>query len=324
MKKSQIILINCVTLSRVVALIPVFFITNLDYLFVVAVWAGLSDFLDGFLARKWGLTTNFGVKLDQYADKIASLLLLLFFIQNQQLSWLFVTLIISRELAMVIFRKLNWANIQSNFLGKAKTFLLYLLFIYLSAEHLIYQTSIEFKMVLMILSIGCSWFSFLLSIPNLSSQLIYAFGTTGLSSILIKKASGTITSIVVFLLLFFGLNSIGLEYKIGLLLFLLIIHFTYYNLFLKQINSLNDDPSIYTLDETLAITLAWLYVGELSIIEVIILFVLFRFFDILKPLGIRKIEKQLKWTAATRNVADDILAMVYALLIFQMVKIYVE
>jgi phosphatidylglycerophosphate synthase len=323
MKLSQTILVNSITLSRVVVVIPIFFFANLNYLVIVTVWAGLSDFADGFLARKWQVTTAFGAKLDQYVDKISSLFLLVFFLNCEQLSYAFVFLMVLREILVLIFRRLNWSNAQSNLLGKAKTFFLYALFIFLSAKHYMPIIYIDYKMVLMLLAISCSFLSLLFSSSKLTSPLIYAFATTGLSATIIKNAPGTITSLVVFLLLFLGLNGIGLEYKISVLVLLLLIHFAYYNSFLKQEKYLNDDPSIYTLDETLAIAMAWLYEREMSIIEVVILFVLFRFFDILKPLGIQKIERQLKWSAAIRNIADDILAMVYALIIFQMIKIYV-
>ena len=305
------------------AVIPIFFFTNVNYLIIVTIWVGLSDFVDGFLARMWQVTSAFGAKLDQYVDKISSLFLLVFFLTSQKLSYIFVVLIVLREILVLIFRRLNWSNAQSNFLGKAKTFFLYSLFIFLSAQHLISFFFIDIKMILMLLVIGCSWFSFFLSISKLTPRLVYGFGTTGLSSILVEKAPGTITSLVVFLLLFLGLNGVGLEYKIALFVFLLLIHFVNYNSFLKKVNSLNDDPNIYTLDETLAIAMAWLYLGDISIIEVVILFILFRYFDILKPLGIQIIERQLKWSAALRNIADDILAMVYTLIIFQMIEIYV-
>lgn len=322
-KKFHTIIINSITLSRVVVVIPIYFFTNLNYLIIVTVFAGLSDFADGFLARKWQVTTVLGAKLDQYADKIASLLLLFFFFKTHQLSILFSSLILVREIFQHIFRRLNWSNKQSNFIGKAKTFFLYVLFIFLNFMHLTSFFFIDIKMTLMLLAVGCSWVSFILSISKLTPRLIYGFGTTGLSATIVKRAPGTITSLLVFFLLFIGLNWLGLEYKIALFVILLFIHFVYYNSFLKQMNSLNDDPNIYTLDETLAIAMAWMYLGDLTIIQLIILFILFRFFDILKPLGIHKIEKQSKWSAATKNMADDILAMVYSLIIFQMIKIYV-
>ena len=104
MKKNYTILVNSITLSRVVVIIPIFFCTNLNYLITVTVWAGLSDFIDGFLARKWQVTTAFGVKLDQYVDKISSLYLLVFFLNSQQLSYVFVALMVLREILVLIFR----------------------------------------------------------------------------------------------------------------------------------------------------------------------------------------------------------------------------
>jgi phosphatidylglycerophosphate synthase/phosphatidylglycerophosphatase A len=323
MNKNKTILVNTISLSRVAVIIPVFFLTNFNYLFIVTLWAGLSDFLDGFLARKWEVTTALGIKIDQYADKIASLLFLIYFLKNQQLSYVFVVLIVVREILVLLFRISNWSKPDSNFMGKAKTFFLYVLFIYLSSGQLIFQSSVDFKIVLILLSIGCSWVSFFFSISKFTPSLIYALGTMGLTATLVKKAPGTITSFLVFLLLFFGLNEIRLESKIVVLILLLILHFVYYNLFLKQINSLNDDPSIYTLDETLAIVMAWVLLVRLSMIDGVILFSLFRFFDILKPLGIRSIEKKSNWSAAIRNIADDMAAMFYTLIIFKMIKIYV-
>jgi phosphatidylglycerophosphate synthase len=323
MDKNKIILVNSITLSRVILVIPIFFFTNLNYLVIVALWAGISDFLDGFLARKWEVTTALGIKLDQYADKMASLLLLVFFLNNQKLSCVFSALIFFREILVLIFRSLNWSSAHSNFFGKAKTFFFYALFVLLSLEHLVSSFFIDFKLILKILVISCSWLSVFLSIPKLTSPIIYGFGTSGLSSILLKKAPGTITSFLCFLLLFLGLNDIGLEYKISFLILLLIFHFVYYNSFLNQVNSQNDDPSIYTLDESIAIVFAWLFLERISIIDFLILFLLFRFFDIFKLLGIKKIEKQFKWSPAIRNVADDILAMAYAMIVFQIIQFYV-
>ncbi len=322
MNNLNILFVNLITFSRIFVLLPLFFTYNEKYLLFSVFWVAISDFLDGFFARKLNAISSFGIKFDQYADKIVTSVFLVFFLKLQQLSFLFVNLLLMRELLTFAFRHLSWSNKDSNFLGKAKTFFLYTLFIYLGTERFIPNFFIDIKMILMFLAICFSWLSFFLSISKLSPVLIYSFGTTGLSAILVKKAPGTITSLLVFLLLFFGLINIDIEYKISLVLLLLVIHFVYYSSFLKQFGSLNDDPNIYTLDETLAIAVAWLFLGKLVLVEVILLFALFRFFDIFKPLGIYKIEKIMKWSPAIRNLADDILAITYAIIIFQIIKIY--
>jgi cardiolipin synthase len=64
---------NILTLSRIVlSFIFVFFIYH-NYLFqafVVFVIASITDFFDGFLARKWGVESDLGKLLDPLADKM--------------------------------------------------------------------------------------------------------------------------------------------------------------------------------------------------------------------------------------------------------------
>ena len=131
------------------------------------------------------------------------------------------------------------------------------------------------------------------------------------------------TSILVIYLLFFIFKFISVEYKIIILIILCIIHFEYYPMFLEYIKSDNDDPSIYTLDETIVITIAWVYFNELNIYNTTILIIIFRFFDIIKPLGIKVIEKSKYLKPSMRNLADDMLAMLYTIIIFDFIKFYV-
>jgi phosphatidylglycerophosphatase A len=135
---------------------------------------------------------------------------------------------------------------------------------------------------------------------------------------------GTITSLVVFSLLFFVLRNLSLECKIGILLLVILIHFTIYSTFLDITDSLNSDPGIYTLDETVAIVFIWLILGETLIKDLLFVFLLFRFFDIFKPFGISKIERIMQWSPSLRNLADDILAILYTLVVFKLFLFYAE
>lgn len=76
------------------------------------------------------------------------------------------------------------------------------------------------------------------------------------------------------------------------------------------------------MDETLAIGLAWLFLDQLNLLNLVLLFTLFRFFDIVNPLGIQSIEKQTSWSTALRNAGDDVLAMAYGGIVFKMVQLY--
>ena len=322
MKKIEFLLVNLITLSRISLAPFIIFIDSKNLILFTAIWVAFSDFLDGFLARKWNVFTSFGTKFDQFADKIASLFFLFYFLQQKQLSIFFASLVLLRELLIVIFRYYKYSYTQSNFISKTKTFFLYILFIFLSSQHIFASLGFDIKRTLQFLVIVSSWISFLLTIKKIKAPLVYFIGTSGLSATIVKKVPGTISSFVACILFFILLKSLCIEYKIAILVILFIFHFSYYNFFLKQIKSINDDPNVYTIDETLAIVMAWIYLGELNLINLIFLFILFRFFDIFKPLGIRSIEKQLNWPPVFRNLADDVLAIFYALLILFITQQY--
>jgi CDP-diacylglycerol---glycerol-3-phosphate 3-phosphatidyltransferase len=92
------------------------------WLFVVA---SITDYLDGYLARKWNQITNFGKLMDSLADKILiNAALILLTQQNLIPAWVTI-LILSRELAVTGLRQLALTHgkiIASEKLGKHKTF----------------------------------------------------------------------------------------------------------------------------------------------------------------------------------------------------------
>lgn len=86
--------------------------------------ATLTDFLDGFLARKLGMITNFGKFMDPVADKLLVLSVLMCFVELGRLSSVVVIIIFSRELVISIFRAIAASEnivIAAGRLGKIKT-----------------------------------------------------------------------------------------------------------------------------------------------------------------------------------------------------------
>jgi CDP-diacylglycerol--glycerol-3-phosphate 3-phosphatidyltransferase len=128
-KKSIFNLPNSLTLFRV-ACIPVLvfllFFPNKPTSFLAALVFGLasiSDLLDGFLARRQQLVTNFGKFLDPLADKLlVSAALIMLIPLGRAPAWM-VVVIVGRELAITGLRSMAVSEgkvISADELGKKK------------------------------------------------------------------------------------------------------------------------------------------------------------------------------------------------------------
>lgn len=86
--------------------------------------ASITDFLDGYLARRDGLITNFGKFMDPLADKLLVGAALICLIESGQLPAWAVVVIISREFIISGFRLIasdNGVVIAASYWGKFKT-----------------------------------------------------------------------------------------------------------------------------------------------------------------------------------------------------------
>lgn len=126
---------NKITISRI-CLIPVFvatyYMTFIPFNYVISAFifalAAYTDFLDGYLARKYNLVTNMGKFLDPIADKVLVATALILMVESgvmpKVFGAIFVAIILSRELIVTGFR-LVAANcdivIAADKIGKIKT-----------------------------------------------------------------------------------------------------------------------------------------------------------------------------------------------------------
>ena len=94
-------------------------------LLILFIICAFSDFLDGYIARKQNIVTNFGKFADPLADKILVLALFMILLeQKNTLSGWMATLIFAREFIVTGFRVLAASqniNIAAGILGKIKT-----------------------------------------------------------------------------------------------------------------------------------------------------------------------------------------------------------
>lgn len=121
---------NLITVSRIL-LLPVLMyllwednVANGWYAAGVLVIIGLSDLLDGFLARRWDAVSNIGKIIDPAADKITILVAILMMLHLNRINVILATLILSRELIIVTLRAVAASDgliIQASDEGKRKT-----------------------------------------------------------------------------------------------------------------------------------------------------------------------------------------------------------
>ncbi len=111
MTRSNFNIPNALTLTRIV-LVPVLFIVLLKspgkfLSFVAALVFGLAsitDFLDGYLARRMNLVTTLGKFLDPLADKLLVGVALIMMIQLDRVAPWIVALIVGREILVISLR----------------------------------------------------------------------------------------------------------------------------------------------------------------------------------------------------------------------------
>lgn len=91
---------------------------------VIFVVASLTDMLDGKIARKYNLVTNFGKFMDPLADKLLVCSALICLVETKQLAAWIVIVIIAREFIISGFRLIasdNGIVIAASYWGKFKT-----------------------------------------------------------------------------------------------------------------------------------------------------------------------------------------------------------
>jgi CDP-diacylglycerol--glycerol-3-phosphate 3-phosphatidyltransferase len=116
---------NSLSILRMLLAIPVGYLIyneQIEAAFIIGTIAGITDFLDGFFARKLKQITNLGKILDPLADKIfVAVIAIVLLIQEIIPLWFFIVIFL-RDLLILLGglyakRKLN-VIMQSNFEGK--------------------------------------------------------------------------------------------------------------------------------------------------------------------------------------------------------------
>jgi len=120
---------NVLSMLRLVC-VPVFLWLILTYqdnwALVVLMLSGVSDYLDGKIARRYNMVTRVGQLLDPLADRLYILSTLLGLAWREIIPWWLVVILVSREVfgtaLVMVVRHYGYRALPVHFIGKAATF----------------------------------------------------------------------------------------------------------------------------------------------------------------------------------------------------------
>lgn len=121
---------NILSMARLVG-VPVFLwlilVPQADgWAIVLLVVSGFTDYLDGYLARRWNQITRLGQLLDPIADRLYILATLIGLLIRGIIPWWLVALLVGRDVVMAIvllvLKRVGVTGLPVHFIGKAATF----------------------------------------------------------------------------------------------------------------------------------------------------------------------------------------------------------
>lgn len=120
---------NLLSAARLVG-VPIFLwaiLTRHDGIAVTTLMiSGVTDYLDGKIARRYGLTSELGAMLDPVADRLYILTTVLGLAYREIIPWWLVVVLVGRDallsVMLLVVRRLRPTGLPVHFVGKAATF----------------------------------------------------------------------------------------------------------------------------------------------------------------------------------------------------------
>ena len=158
---------NILTILRIILILPIIFL--LESKNITAVWyliivAGITDYLDGFFARKYNLESKYGSIIDPLADKIIIIIPLIWLGKENIIPYWSISLITIREFMITAFRSFKKDGLPALSIGKYKT-LFFFVFLIIIFSPIKDQNLINLGLIIY-------WLGFTLNITSLLNYLI--------------------------------------------------------------------------------------------------------------------------------------------------------
>jgi len=164
---------NIITSIRLILLVPLsFYLARENYQTAVIIFfiAGISDALDGFLAKKFGWVSRFGSMLDPIADKALLVITMALLTMNQKIDILLFSAVALRDVFIVIgayiyYKRVGLYQMEPSVLSKINTFVQILLvtLILVSASYFPVSKTVF------------DWLTFLVYLTVISSSVHYTY-----------------------------------------------------------------------------------------------------------------------------------------------------
>ena len=155
---------NFLTILRFI-LVPfsIYCLSNDMYILVIILLlaSGLTDILDGAIARKYNLITNFGKLMDPLADKITQLSILCVLVIKHLIPLWILIIVLLKEVSMIVGASFLYGKelvVSSKWYGKVATVLFYLAIVitFISKE---FEVNLHIGLTLYYIAIAMTLFS---------------------------------------------------------------------------------------------------------------------------------------------------------------------
>lgn len=158
MNRFKYYIVNIITTLRIIGIPFIFTIDNLVLQLLFADLLFITDFLDGFLARKYNVSSKFGAVLDLIADKMLVCFILIYGALFLNANMFLVILIVFREIYSIVLRYTHYQKskqlIKASMAGKIKTTIQFI-----SLNFVILQ--LPFTNIILLIVVIQSYYSFL-------------------------------------------------------------------------------------------------------------------------------------------------------------------
>lgn len=134
--------------------------------------SGITDVLDGFIARKFNLVSNFGKLMDPLADKLTQICVLASLVKVNIIPFWILVIVIMKELLMVVGASFLYGKdvvVYSKWYGKLATVLFYLAIVISLITKQLGLTGFwgNFDLAIYCIALGCTVFSLIMYVKCL-------------------------------------------------------------------------------------------------------------------------------------------------------------